>query len=77
MQSVLFAEILRDGMIVFDAVYNPIETKLLREAKERGCITVSGFDMFVKQAAAQFEHWFGQPAPVEVMERIVRERLSG
>lgn len=71
------AEILRDGMVVFDAVYNPIETKLLREAKARGCITVSGFDMFVKQAAAQFEHWFGRPSPVEVMARVVRERLGG
>ena len=70
-------DILRPGMVVFDAVYNPIETKLLREAKARGCTTVSGFDMFVKQAAAQFELWFGRQAPVHVMAKVVRERLGG
>ena len=68
---------LREGMVVFDAVYNPIETRLLREAKARGAVTVSGFDMFVKQAAAQFELWFGQPAPREVMGKVIQERLGG
>ena len=71
------AGLLRSGMVVFDAVYNPIETKLLREAKSRGCVTVSGFDMFAKQAAAQFELWFGRPAPVDVMAAVVRKRLGG
>ena len=70
-------EMLRSGMVVFDAVYNPIETTLLRAAKAKGCTTVSGFDMFVKQAAAQFEIWFGRPAPVSVMAQVVRERLAG
>ena len=70
-------EMLKEGMVVFDAVYNPIETKLLREAKARGASTVSGFDMFVKQAAAQFGLWFGRPAPNEVMGRVIEERLGG
>ncbi len=69
------AEMIRPGMVVFDAVYNPMETKLLREAAARGAATVSGFDMFVKQAAAQFELWFDRPAPAEVMARVVGERL--
>ncbi len=71
------ADMLKAGMVVFDAVYNPIETKLLRDAKARGAVTVCGFDMFVKQASAQFELWFGQPAPREVMARVIQERLGG
>ena len=70
------AHMLREGMVVFDAVYNPIETKLLRAAKARGAHTVSGFDMFVKQAAAQFELWFDGPAPTDVMAGVIQERLG-
>lgn len=62
--------------VVFDTVYNPIETRLLREARERGCATVDGVEMFVRQAAAQFERWTGQPAPVETMREVVVRRLS-
>jgi 3-dehydroquinate dehydratase/shikimate dehydrogenase len=67
---------LRKGMVVFDAVYNPIETRLLHEAKEAGCVTASGFDWFVAQAAAQFETWTGKPAPRDRMAQVVRERLT-
>ena len=67
---------LRDGMVVFDAVYNPVETKLLRQARETGCVTASGFEWFVTQAVAQFETWTGLPAPRERMAEAVRERLS-
>jgi 3-dehydroquinate dehydratase/shikimate dehydrogenase len=67
---------LRKGMVVFDAVYNPIETRLLREAREAGCVTASGFDWFVSQAAAQFEIWTGRPAPRDIMADVVRRRLS-
>jgi len=70
------ADMLQEGMVVFDAVYNPIETKLLSDAKARGGITVNGFDMFVKQAAAQFELWFDQPAPRDVMGQVIQERLG-
>ncbi len=62
--------------IVFDVVYNPIETRLLREAREVGCTTVAGFDMFVSQAVAQFEMWTGVDAPVDVMADVVRQRLT-
>jgi 3-dehydroquinate dehydratase/shikimate dehydrogenase len=70
-------EMLRPSMMVFDAVYNPIETRLLREARELGCPTVSGFEMFVRQAVAQFELWTGQPAPRDLMASVVRQRLEG
>ncbi len=70
-------DVLRKGMLVFDAVYNPLETKLLRDARERGCITVSGLEMFVLQAARQFELFTGVPAPVDVMRDVVTRKLSG
>jgi 3-dehydroquinate dehydratase/shikimate dehydrogenase len=62
--------------VVFDTVYNPIETRLLREARARGCRTVDGVAMFVNQAAAQFERWTGRPAPTDVMRDVVLRRLS-
>ena len=70
-------EVLREGMVVFDAVYNPLETKLLREAKERGCVVVSGVEMFVGQAAEQFRLWFpGVEVPVERMREVVLQKLG-
>ena len=62
--------------LVFDAVYNPIRTRLLREAEAAGARTISGLDMFVRQAAAQFESWTKLPAPIDVMRNIVETRLS-
>ncbi len=62
--------------VIFDTIYNPIETRLLREARSAGCKTVSGVEMFVRQAAAQFTLWTGQPAPVDLMRRIVEQRLN-
>ena len=54
---------LRDGMIVFDTIYTPENTLLIKEAKVRGCVTVSGVEMFIRQAAAQFERFTGKTAP--------------
>ncbi len=70
------ADVLRKGQLVFDAVYNPVETKLLREARERGCTCVSGVEMFVLQAARQFELFTGAFAPVDVMRDVVRRKLT-
>jgi len=69
-------EALRPGLVVYDAVYNPSETRLLREARRRGCRTVAGIDHFVRQAVEQFELWTGRPAPVETMRRVVIEALG-
>jgi 3-dehydroquinate dehydratase/shikimate dehydrogenase len=69
-------ELLRPGMLVYDAVYNPLETRLLREAREAGCRTVAGIDHFVRQAVEQFELWTGRPAPVETMRRVVVDALT-
>lgn len=50
---------LRPGRLVFDTVYNPVETRLLRDARVQGCQTLSGLAMFERQAAAQFRLWHG------------------
>ena len=55
---------LKKEMVVFDAVYNPIETRLIREAKAVGCKVIPGTELFVNQAARQFELWTGQTAPI-------------
>ena len=62
--------------VVFDTVYNPARTRLLAQADAAGCLTVSGVEMFVNQAVAQFELWTGRPAPADVMRRVVLEQLT-
>jgi 3-dehydroquinate dehydratase/shikimate dehydrogenase len=76
-ETPLPADRLRPDMTIFDTVYNPIETRLLREARQVGCRTVDGVTMFVNQAAAQFERWTGQPAARDLMREVVVRRLSG
>ncbi len=75
--SPVSADLLSKNMLVFDAVYNPIETKLLREARERGATCVSGIEMFVRQAARQFELFTRNPAPIDKMREAVLGKLSG
>lgn len=61
---------------IFDTVYNPPETKLLREGKARGCRTISGLEMFLLQGAAQFELWTGRRAPLGLMREKALEKLG-
>ncbi|MBC7785120.1 MAG: shikimate dehydrogenase [Burkholderiales bacterium] len=65
-----------ESTLVFDTIYNPLETKLLRQARQRGARTIAGIDMFVRQAAAQFEAWTGIAAPADVMRDVVISRLE-
>jgi shikimate dehydrogenase len=62
-------EILSRFQVVMDIVYAPLETKLLREAKDAGCQVINGLEMLLYQGVAQFELWTGKPAPVELMRR--------
>ncbi len=62
--------------VVFDTIYNPLDTRLLQAARDAGCAIVTGLDMFVNQAAAQFELWTGIDAPIDVMRNVVMEKLS-
>ncbi|HEY1494809.1 MAG TPA: shikimate dehydrogenase, partial [Candidatus Solibacter sp.] len=63
--------------IVFDMVYNPLETVLVQHAKEQGKIVVPGLDMFIEQAVRQFEIWTGEAAPRPVMLKAALEALNG
>ncbi|MGQ9588800.1 MAG: shikimate dehydrogenase [Planctomycetota bacterium] len=76
-ETLVPAELIRRGQVVFDVVYTPLETRLLREARAAGALAVAGLGMFVHQAAVQFELWTGKRAPVELMRRVVLEALGG
>ncbi|MGC8833018.1 MAG: shikimate dehydrogenase [Armatimonadota bacterium] len=65
------ASVLHSGLVVYDAVFNPRTTKLLKQAQERGCRTVSGIGMLVHQGAKSFEIWTGIQPPVDVMKQAV------
>ena len=67
---------LREGMVVFDTIYNPERTLLIKQARERECRTITGVEMFVRQAARQFELFTGRSAPVEVMREVLRKAIS-
>jgi 3-dehydroquinate dehydratase/shikimate dehydrogenase len=64
-----------NASLVFDMVYNPLETPLIKLAKSRGVAVVSGLEMFVTQGARQFEIWTGKPAPEAEMMRVVELEL--
>ncbi len=63
--------------VVMDIVYKPLETKLLREAREAGCLTVDGLNMLTYQAAAQLRLWTGKEPPVSALRRAADGYLSG
>lgn len=67
---------MREGMVFFDTVYNPMKTKMLRDAEERGGRIVTGVDMFVGQAEAQFRLFTGHDPPPGLMKELVIEELS-
>jgi shikimate dehydrogenase len=75
-ESVVPDNLLRSDLAVMDIVYNPLETRLLKDAAKRGAKTISGLEMFVNQAVLQFEAWTGQEAPVEVMREVVLANLG-
>jgi shikimate dehydrogenase len=73
--SPVAAEALHGDLAVLDAVYSPIETRLLREAAATGATTIDGAWMLLYQGVAAFERWTGRTAPVEKMNEALRERL--
>jgi 3-dehydroquinate dehydratase/shikimate dehydrogenase len=68
--------ILKPGTTVFDTIYNPETTLLIREARVRGADTITGVDMFVRQAARQIELFVGMTPDIERMQKIMRKALS-
>ena len=75
-ETPFLARDLKEGMVVFDSVYNPLETRLLREAKAAGCTVISGSELFINQAAKQFELWTGKAAPIDAMRQALMEKLT-
>lgn len=69
-------KLLKKGMVVMDIVYKPLHTKLLREAKQRGCVTVDGLEMLVRQAAAQFEIWTGKRLEIGQIKKALFRTLQ-
>jgi 3-dehydroquinate dehydratase/shikimate dehydrogenase len=74
-QALPIAENELNAGLVFDMVYTPLETPLLKLAKERGLPVIGGLEMFVQQGARQFEIWTGKPAPEAEMLRVVELAL--
>jgi len=70
------AGLLKPGLIVFDIVYNPVQTRLLKEAEAAGAKTINGLDMLVWQGAMAFEKWTGQKAPLDLMKREAIKALG-
>lgn len=64
------------NVLVFDTVYNPLRTRLIRAAEENGCPAITGLAMFINQAALQFEIWTGEQAPLDLMQKVATEVLS-
>lgn len=75
-QSIVPSQWLQSDLTVMDIVYNPVETKLARDAKAAGARVISGVEMLIYQGAASFEIWTGHSAPIEVMRRATLNKLS-
>ncbi len=68
--------LLSKEMVVMDIVYNPLQTTFLKDAENKGCVTVDGVAMFVYQGVSQFESWTGEKAPVALMRQVVLDHLT-
>jgi shikimate dehydrogenase len=68
---------LKQTRAVYDMIYRPVETKLLKAAKAAGCETANGLGMLLHQGAKAFEIWTGKPAPLDVMRRALEQNIYG
>jgi shikimate dehydrogenase len=75
-QSLVAPQWLKSDLAVMDIVYNPVETKLAKDAKAAGAKVISGVEMLIYQGAASFEIWTGCSAPIEVMRKAALNKLS-
>ena len=75
-EAIVKAENMHEDLVVFDAVYNPNETVLLKEAIKAGAKPVYGIKMLLYQGVESFEIWTGKKAPVDVMEKALKETLN-
>jgi shikimate dehydrogenase len=75
-QCIVPESVLKKEMAVMDVIYNPIETRLLKMAGEKGCLTINGLGMFVQQGAEQFRLWTGLEPPIIIMTRVAIQALQ-
>jgi shikimate dehydrogenase len=75
--TLISGDLMGSDLIVFDMVYNPKETPLLKAAKGKGAKIIYGYKMFVLQGALSFELWTKEKAPLEIMQKTVLENLKG
>jgi len=75
-QSLVAPQWLKPDLCVMDIVYDPVETKLMNDAKAAGAHVVSGVEMLLYQGAASFEIWTGVSAPIEVMRKAALDKLG-
>ena len=75
-QSLVAPQWLKPDLTVMDIVYNPVETKLAKDAKAAGANVISGVEMLLYQGAASFEIWTGRSAPIEVMRKAALNKLG-
>lgn len=68
--------LLHSDLTVMDIVYNPLNTRLLQDARAAGCRTIQGIEMFLYQAVGQFELWTGESAPIDVMRGVLTRHFS-
>jgi shikimate dehydrogenase len=73
--SLIPPKLFKQTQTILDIVYNPIETKLLNDAKKAGAKTVNGVEMLIHQGAASFEIWTNKPAPIEAMRKAITNQL--
>lgn len=64
------------GKLVYDLIYNPTQTKLLKAVRARGCKTMNGLGMLLYQGVKAFEIWIGKNAPVEIMRRAINKEIG-
>jgi shikimate 5-dehydrogenase len=70
-------KLLKEWMLVMDIVYEPLETKLLRDAKKEGCLTINGLEMLVRQGVAQFTIWTGRRPEIAQIKKDLHRALGG
>ncbi len=75
-ETAAVAEQIKNVHLVYDLVYNPFETRFLREAQSVGVPTIGGLAMLVAQGAAQFDIWTGKNAPLKEMSQIALHKLQ-
>jgi len=75
-KSPIPAEFLHEDLIVFDIIYNPLETKLIKDATQKGCKTLGGLDMLVNQGVLAFEWWTNKKPNSSLMKKKVAEFLG-